>query len=74
MQRPDTDVIRVIDCYMGRVNGFAYGSAQRFIKMKRKGVIKPVGPADMYRMPLTTSIEVTLYNIDVSILYLGYGE
>lgn len=43
---------------MGRVNGFAYGSMQRFIKMKRKGVLKPVGPVDQYRLPPATSNEV----------------
>lgn len=56
--RPDLNIIRIIDCYMGRVNGFAYGSIQRFIKMKRKGVIKPVGPVDQYRLPPATSNEV----------------
>lgn len=58
-QRPDADVARTIDCYMGKVNGFAYGSSQRFIKMKRKGVMKPVGPADMYRFPPVTSVDVS---------------
>lgn len=56
--RPDHNIIRIIDCYMGRVNGFAYGSTQRFIRMKRKGVIKPVGPVDQYRLPPVTSNEV----------------
>lgn len=28
--------------------------------MKRKGVIKPVGPCDMYRLPPTTSTEVCI--------------
>lgn len=54
----DVETIRTIDVYIGRVDGFAYGSSQRFLKMKRKGVIKPVGPADMYRLPPTTSYEV----------------
>ncbi|KAJ0181387.1 hypothetical protein K1T71_003472 [Dendrolimus kikuchii] len=66
--RPDIDVIRVIDCYIGRVNGFAYGSTQRFIKMKRKGVIKPVGPCDMYRFPPTTSIEYGWWQHDTDLL------
>ncbi|VVC90740.1 unnamed protein product [Leptidea sinapis] len=56
--------IRVIDCYIGRVNGFAYGSSQRFIKMKRKGVIKPVGPGMMYRLPPATSIEYGWWQYD----------
>ncbi|XP_022122941.2 uncharacterized protein LOC110998549 [Pieris rapae] len=64
----DIDVIRLIDCYIGRVNGFAYGSAQRFTKMKRKGVIKPVGPADMYRIPATTSIDYGWWQHDPALL------
>lgn len=51
----------MIDCYIGRVNGFAYGSSERFNKMKRKGVIKAVGPCDMYRLPPTSSIEVIFF-------------
>ncbi|KAL0895422.1 hypothetical protein ABMA27_011547 [Loxostege sticticalis] len=57
IQRPDVDTIRLIDCYIGRVNGFAYGSYQRFLKMKRKAVIKPTGPSDMYRLPPVTSVD-----------------
>ncbi|PZC87311.1 uncharacterized protein LOC124640871 [Helicoverpa zea] len=58
IQRPDADVIRLIDVYIGRVNGFAYGSTGRFVKMKRKGVMKPPYPCDMYRLPPTTYMEL----------------
>ncbi|XP_045761260.1 uncharacterized protein LOC123864680 isoform X2 [Maniola jurtina] len=34
IQRPDIDTVRIIDVYIGRVDGFAYGSSQRFMKMK----------------------------------------
>ncbi|XP_059048973.1 uncharacterized protein LOC131844184 [Achroia grisella] len=64
IQRPNIDVFSLIDCYLGRVNGFAYGSAQRFIKMKRKGVIKPAGPSDMYRFPPTTAMEFGWWQYD----------
>ncbi|XP_013144419.1 PREDICTED: uncharacterized protein LOC106107932 [Papilio polytes] len=37
------------------LNGFAYGSFQRFLDMKKRGVIKPLGPCDMYRYPPTSS-------------------
>ncbi|XP_032513840.2 uncharacterized protein LOC116767566 [Danaus plexippus] len=67
VQRPDVDSIRLIDCYIGRVNGFAYGSFQRFIKMKRKGVIKPVGPADMYRIPPSSSNDYGWWQHDLEI-------
>ncbi|XP_026323448.1 uncharacterized protein LOC113232827 [Hyposmocoma kahamanoa] len=65
--RPDHNIIRIIDCYMGRVNGFAYGSIQRFIKMKRKGVIKPVGPVDQYRLPPATSNEYGWFLCDTAL-------
>ncbi|KAM3960197.1 uncharacterized protein ACR2FA_005829 [Aphomia sociella] len=67
IQKPDVDTIRLIDCYIGRVNGFAYGSSQRYIKMKRKGVIKPVGPSDMYRFPTTTAMEYGWWQHDPEI-------
>ncbi|XP_026764779.2 uncharacterized protein LOC113523098 [Galleria mellonella] len=67
IQRPDVDAISLIDCYLGRVNGFAYGSIQRFITMKRKGVIKPAGPSDMYRFPPTTSMEFGWWQHDPEI-------
>lgn len=65
IERPDVHTVRVIDCYLGKVNGFAYGSMLRFKKMKRKGVIKPVGPCDMFKVPPTTSTEVFLITIVV---------
>ncbi|XP_075978589.1 uncharacterized protein LOC142978151 [Anticarsia gemmatalis] len=68
IERPNVDVIRVIDIYIGRVNGFAYGSKERFIKMKRKGVIKPPFPCDMYRGPPTTSVEYGWWQHDPEIL------
>lgn len=58
IKKPEITIIRQIDCYIGRVNGFAYGSIVRFGKMKRKGVMKPVGPCDIYRNPAVTSMEV----------------
>ncbi|XP_022828351.1 uncharacterized protein LOC111357775 [Spodoptera litura] len=68
IQRPDADVIRFIDVYMGRVNGFAYGSTGRFVRMKRKGVIKPTFPCDMYRFPPTTYQEVGWWLHDPALL------
>ncbi|XP_039765901.1 uncharacterized protein LOC120637907 isoform X2 [Pararge aegeria] len=38
IQRPDIDTIRIIDVYVGRVDGFTYGSSQRFMKMKLRMV------------------------------------
>lgn len=74
--RPDHNIIRIIDCYMGRVNGFAYGSMQRLIKMKRKGVIKPVGPVDQYRLPPATSNEVwmKLSVIHICVIHVHANE
>ncbi|XP_023955244.2 uncharacterized protein LOC112058566 [Bicyclus anynana] len=67
LSRPDINTIRIVDIYIGRVDGFAYGSTQRFMKMKRKGVIKPVGPADMYRLPSTSSYEYGWWQHDPAI-------
>ncbi|XP_063373705.1 uncharacterized protein LOC134661518 [Cydia amplana] len=74
IQRADVSVIRLIDCYIGRVNGFAYGSAQRFNKMKRKGVIKPTGPADIYRIPPTTSVEIGWWQCDPALANQTWHE
>lgn len=47
------------------LNGFAYGSFQRFLDMKKRGVIKPLGPCDMYRYPLTSSHGVGIIFISI---------
>lgn len=57
--KPDFESsIRMIDLYIGRVDGFAYGSFQRYLKMKKKGLVKPVSPAEVYRLPIASSHDV----------------
>ncbi|CAD0195257.1 unnamed protein product [Chrysodeixis includens] len=68
MTRPDVHVIRLIDVYVGRVNGFAYGSMLRHTRMKRKGVVKPVYPCETYRIPPTTYMEIGWWQHDPELL------
>ncbi|KAJ8735015.1 hypothetical protein PYW08_014265 [Mythimna loreyi] len=74
IQRPDIDVIRVIDLYIGRVNGFSYGSSERFRKMKRKGVLLPPFPCDMYRYPPTSYSEYGWWQHDPELLKTNWYE
>ncbi|CAK1600181.1 unnamed protein product [Parnassius mnemosyne] len=53
--------------YVGELNGFAYGSFQRLAKMKRKGVIKPINPFDIYRYPPTSSTEFGWWQRDTAL-------
>lgn len=32
-----------LDCYIGHADGFAYGSYDRLIRTRKKGIVKPVG-------------------------------
>lgn len=38
-----SQLISELDCYIGHADGFAYGSYDRLIRMRRKGIVKPVG-------------------------------
>ncbi|XP_013168226.1 PREDICTED: uncharacterized protein LOC106118204 [Papilio xuthus] len=49
------------------LNGFAYGSFERFLDMKKKGVLKPIGPCDMYRLPPTSCYEFGWWLTDTSL-------
>lgn len=52
-----SDSVKELDCYLGNVDGYAYGSWDRLSRMRRKYVIKPVGPGDMYLYPGTSSMK-----------------
>lgn len=52
-----TELVRELDCYSGRIDGFAYRSADRLRRMRKKGMFKPVGPCEMYRFPGTDSMK-----------------
>lgn len=46
-----------LDCHVGNVDGYAYGSYDRLSRMRKKGVFKPIGPSDMYKYPGTDSMK-----------------
>ncbi|KAJ8951722.1 hypothetical protein NQ318_012572 [Aromia moschata] len=48
--------IKEIDCYIGFTDGYSYKSWDRLARMKKKYVIKPVGPCEMYKYPGVTSM------------------
>ncbi|KAF2899723.1 hypothetical protein ILUMI_06449 [Ignelater luminosus] len=48
-----TELVSELDCYIGRADGYAYKSYDRLIRMRKKGMFKPVGPTDMYNYPGT---------------------
>ncbi|XP_068629133.1 uncharacterized protein [Battus philenor] len=58
----------------GELNGFAYGSFQRFLTMKKKGVVKPVTPFDMYRFPPTSSNEFGWWQFDTRLITENWYE
>lgn len=45
-----------LDCYIGHVDGYAYCSYDRLIRMRKKGVFKPKGPVDIYQYPSMSSM------------------
>nr|CAI5818200.1 unnamed protein product [Callosobruchus analis] len=56
--------IKELDCYIGYADGYAYRSWERLQKMKRKYVVKPVGPVDMYKYPGVCSMQYGWWNSD----------
>ncbi|KAI5638476.1 hypothetical protein NE865_08942 [Phthorimaea operculella] len=66
VQRPEKKGInvKVVEDY----NGFAYGSNLRFQKMQRKAIFHPPGPADMYRLPPTTSNDIGWWVCDPELI------
>ncbi|XP_057655472.1 uncharacterized protein LOC130893406 [Diorhabda carinulata] len=50
--------IKELDCYLGHADGYSYRSYERLSKSRRKYVIKPDGPIDMYNYPGTTLMQI----------------
>ncbi|KAI4467087.1 sulfide:quinone oxidoreductase [Holotrichia oblita] len=53
-----------LDCYVGRVDGYAYHSNDRLHRMRKKGTFKPVGPLTMYKYPGCTSMDYGWWRLD----------
>lgn len=47
--------MRVLDPYIGNADGFAYNSINMMKVLKRKKMLKPVGPMDIYVRPAISS-------------------
>ncbi|KAB0803913.1 hypothetical protein PPYR_00883 [Photinus pyralis] len=58
------DLLATIDVYIGRADGYSYKSIDRYKRMKRRGVPKPVAPNEMYSHPLTTAMETSFWTND----------
>lgn len=59
-----SELLTKLDCYLGHCNGYAYKSYDRLIKMRNKGIFKPVGPSDMYKYPGTRAMEFGFFLAD----------
>ncbi|XP_050501517.1 uncharacterized protein LOC126881336 [Diabrotica virgifera virgifera] len=62
-----SEKIKILDCYIGHADGYAYRSHERLEKMKRKYVRKPDGPIDMYNYPGTTAMEIGWWQTDTTL-------
>lgn len=38
-----SQLISELDCYIGHADGYSYGSYDRLLRMRKKGIVKPVG-------------------------------
>lgn len=50
------ELVTELDVYLGHCDGYAYKSYDRLIRMRKKGMFKPVGPYDMYKYPGTRAM------------------
>ncbi|XP_022911841.1 uncharacterized protein [Onthophagus taurus] len=57
LRKPFYEIISEIDCYVGKVDGYAYRSYDRLARMRKKGNFKPVGPLEMYNYAGCTSMQ-----------------
>ncbi|XP_024937517.1 uncharacterized protein LOC112493890 [Cephus cinctus] len=53
-----SEVYNEIDPILGTGDGFSYGSHERLRLQRKKGLTKPVGPTDIYRIPVSRSQEI----------------
>lgn len=51
------ELMAQLDCYVGHVDGYAYRSYDRLMRMRKKGVFKPKGPLDIYQYPGTDAMK-----------------
>lgn len=54
--------------YNGDADGYAYGSHDRLITKRKRGIVKPVGTNDIYRYPDTDSMSIGWWKDDPCIV------
>ncbi|KAF7408842.1 hypothetical protein HZH68_003768 [Vespula germanica] len=62
--RSFSEVYNKLDPILGTTDGFSYGSNERMYLQRKKGLWKPVGPTDMYRIPTTRAQEIGFWTKD----------
>ncbi|XP_050306323.1 uncharacterized protein LOC126743329 [Anthonomus grandis grandis] len=74
MKKSFGEKIKELDCYIGTANGFAYGSSDRLLRMRRKYMWKPVGPFEMHKYPGVNSMNYGWWNYDPALTCLPAEE
>lgn len=59
-----SEIYNKLDPILGTADGFSYGSNKRMHLQRKKGLWKPVGPTDMYRIPITIAQEIGFWTED----------
>ncbi|XP_015190328.1 PREDICTED: uncharacterized protein LOC107073911 isoform X2 [Polistes dominula] len=62
--RSFSEVYNKLDPILGTADGFSYGSNRRMHLQRKKGLWKPVGPTNMYRIPITIAQEIGFWTED----------
>ncbi|XP_046831216.1 uncharacterized protein LOC124429672 isoform X2 [Vespa crabro] len=62
--RSFSEVYNKLDSILDTTDGFSYGSNKRIYLQRKKGLWKPVGPTDMYRIPTTRAQEIGFWTMD----------
>ncbi|KAK2581798.1 hypothetical protein KPH14_002271 [Odynerus spinipes] len=58
------EVYNKLDPILGTADGFSYASYERMYLQKKKGLWKPVGPTNIYRIPATEAQEIGFWTKD----------
>ncbi|KAK4884174.1 hypothetical protein RN001_000445 [Aquatica leii] len=59
-----SELVTEIDVYLGRTDGYSHKSLDRLKKMRRKGVVAPLGPTDKYRYAGTEAQNFSFWKED----------
>ncbi|KAL3276468.1 hypothetical protein HHI36_011849 [Cryptolaemus montrouzieri] len=56
--------IRTVDPYLRYADGYSYNSYERYLVQRRKHLRLRSAPADIYRVPVTCSMEIGFWHTD----------